>query len=221
MFLSLLPILLPVALIAGAAVIDFIPAHAEVIRQIKFWGDKNIALALSAALALGMVIRYRKGSLKELSEFCNRALGSAGVIILITCAGGAFGAVLQQTGIATDLTNMVPASKHALLPLAFLLTATIRIAQGSATVAMITAVGIVAPLALAGDLGYSPLYLALAIGCGSKPIPWMNDSGFWIIGRMSGFTEIQTLKTASAMMSLMGVVGLIVTMIGAWILPLV
>jgi GntP family gluconate:H+ symporter len=87
-------------------------------------------------------------------------------------------------------------------------------------VAMITTVGIVAPLAAAGELGYHPLYLALAIGCGSKPIPWMNDSGFWMIGRMSGFTEGQTFKTASVMMSLMGVVGLLATMLGAWLLPL-
>ena len=224
LWLSILPIILPVVLIAGAAAIDFFPAGSTLpswAPSVLFWGDKNIALTLSAIIALSMMAWYLRGSPKKMTEASGVALASAGVIILITSAGGAFGAVLQQTGIATELTQMIPAAKSALLPLAFLLTAMIRIAQGSATVAMITAVGIVSPIAAAGDLGYNLLYLALAIGCGSKPIPWMNDSGFWIIGRMSGFTEMQTLKTASAMMSLMGVVGLIVTMIGAWLFPLV
>jgi GntP family gluconate:H+ symporter len=107
------------------------------------------------------------------------------------------------------------------LPIAFGITMMVRIAQGSATVAMITAVGIVAPVVAGGALGFNPLYLALAIGCGSKPIPWMNDSGFWIITKMSGFEEGETLKTASVMMSMMGFVGLIVTVLAAWLVPLV
>lgn len=224
LWLALLPILLPVLLIAGVALLDLFPVGSDRpwwVAQLQFWGDKNIALGVSAMVALVMLWRYRQTSLRDLTTTTQTALGAAGVIILITSAGGAFGAVLQQTGITDTLTTMIPAAKQALLPLAFLITATIRIAQGSATVAMITAVGIVAPLAAAGDLGYHPLYLALAIGCGSKPIPWMNDSGFWIIGRMAGFSELQTLKTASAMMTLMGVVGLVVTMLGAWLLPLV
>ena len=82
-----------------------------------------------------------------------------------------------------------------------------------------TSVAIVAPVAADG-LAFHPLYLALAIGCGSKPIPWMNDSGFWIISRMAGTTEAETLKTASVMMSLMGFVGLAVLWIAAAILPM-
>ena len=103
----------------------------------------------------------------------------------------------------------------------FGITTLVRIAQGSATVAMITAVGIFAPIAAVGGLAFHPLYLALAIGCGSKPYPWMNDSGFWIISTMSGFTGEETLKTASVVISLMGVVGLGVTLLGAWLFPLV
>ena len=72
-----------------------------------------------------------------------------------------------------------------------------------------------------GELGYHPVYLALAIGCGSKPIPWMNDSGFWIISKMSGMTEAETLKTASVMMSLMGVVGLGAVLLAAVVFPMV
>jgi GntP family gluconate:H+ symporter len=100
-------------------------------------------------------------------------------------------------------------------------TALVRTAQGSATVAMITAVGILANLADAAQLGFHPLYVALAIGCGSKPIAWMNDSGFWVICKMSGMTESETLRTLTPMTSLMGIAGLLVTMVGAWLFPLV
>ena len=106
-----------------------------------------------------------------------------------------------------------------LLPVAWSLAVAVRTAQGSAIVAMITAAGIVAPIAARGDLGFHPVYLALAIGCGSKPIQWMNDAGFWIIGRISGLTETETLKTATIQLAIMGVVGLVATMLGAWLFP--
>ena len=76
-----------------------------------------------------------------------------------------------------------------------------------------------APLAGETDLAYSALYLALAIGCGSKPISWANDSGFWVIGRMSGMTPLETFKTVSVMMIVMSVVGLAVVMLGAVLFP--
>ncbi len=78
-----------------------------------------------------------------------------------------------------------------------------------------------APIVGTVDLGFHPLYLALAIGCGSKPIMWANDSGFWIIGRMTGMTEVETLKTVTVMMLVMGLTGLAVVMLGAAFLPLV
>ena len=106
------------------------------------------------------------------------------------------------------------------LPIAFLVTALVRTAQGSATVAMITAAPIAGAFLAAGDIGFHPVYLALAIGCGSKPIPWMNDSGFWVITRMTGMKESETLKFVTPMMSLMGVVGLLMTMLGAWLVPM-
>ena len=108
-----------------------------------------------------------------------------------------------------------------LLPIAFVVTAVIRGAQGSATVAMFTAVAIVGPIALETDLNYHPVYLAVAIGCGSKPFPWMNDSGFWVISKMSGMTEKETLKALTPMATLMGLTGIIITMIAAKLFPMV
>ena len=85
---------------------------------------------------------------------------------------------------------------------------------------MITAAGIVGPIALSADLPYHPVYVALAIGCGSKPGMWMNDSGFWVIARMTGMTESETLRTASTMVAIEGVVGLATTMVLAAAWPL-
>ena len=101
------------------------------------------------------------------------------------------------------------------------MTATIRIAQGSATVAMITTAGILAPVVLEGAAGCHPVYVAIAIGCGSKMGMWMNDSGFWVIGTTAGMTESQTLKTAAAMLSIEGAVGLLVTIALAAAFPMV
>ena len=88
-----------------------------------------------------------------------------------------------------------------ILPLAFFATTLVRTAQGSATVAMTTAIGMFA--ALAASLPYHPVYLALAIGFGSKPFPWMNDSGFWVVCRMSGQTERETIRNHSIMFCIM------------------
>ncbi len=221
LFASLLPIVLPVLLIAGGTLIAQTESSTGLKNFFKLLGDKNIALAIAAGLALFTLARHLKNK-KELTEQMQGALQEAGLIILICCAGGAFGAILLQTGIGPHLQSKVGEGPNSLwlLPLAFLVTTVIRAAQGSATVAMITAVGIVGSFA-AGNLDYHPVYLALAIGCGSKPLPWMNDSGFWVISKMSGMTEKETLLTFTATLSIMGVTGIVVTMIGAKLFPMV
>ena len=107
-----------------------------------------------------------------------------------------------------------------ILIVAFVLTALVRMAQGSATVSMVTTGAIMASLLQGVELDFHPLYLALAIGCGSKPGPWMNDSGFWVISKMSGMTEGETLKTFSVMLTLMGTVGFLVVWIASRIMPM-
>nr|MBC8425733.1 GntP family permease [bacterium] len=110
-------------------------------------------------------------------------------------AGGALGATLQQCGVGDEIAKLTEGIDPLLiLPVAFIVTALIRGAQGSAPVAMITAVGVLGHFATSGQLSFHPVYLALAIGCGSKPFPWMNDSGFWVISKMSGMTEGEALR---------------------------
>lgn len=226
LWLALAPIVTPVVLIGVAAVAgnvqrkpDWLAPFLPVIRTV---GEKNVALSIAAAI--GLLTLWLRGRGTAQRGTARKAVGeglhSAGVMVLIISAGGAFGYVLRQMDIAASVKDMVPASKLALLPLAFAVATAARTAQGSAIVSMITAVAIVSPVAAAGALGFHPVYLALAIGCGSKPFMWMNDAGFWIIGKMSGMTEGETLKTASVLMAIMGVVGLLATILGAWMLPM-
>ncbi len=215
LFLSLLPILLPLFLItAGAFMNNQFTGH----RIWVFLGDKNMALLVGAILSM-VVLRQQKKQVDHVAAI-KKAIVSAGVIILITGAGGAFGKILQQTNIAFHLEQMVTSAEVAILPAAFLLTALIRTAQGSATVSMITAAGAFSGLASAAALGFHPVYLALAIGCGSKPIWWMNDSGFWVVTQMGGLSEKQALRTLAPISCLMGVAGLTAVMIGAWLWPM-
>ncbi|MCA8995593.1 MAG: GntP family permease, partial [Planctomycetaceae bacterium] len=190
LWLSLLPILLPVILISMTTVLAKSSSSTSsgelVLHVIRTLGEKSMALTIAAFVSLIMLVRYQSGSLTKVSQPIQQALASGGVIILITSAGGAFGSVLRQTGIAELIRDLPRSSPIMICTLAFLMTTAIRTAQGSATVAMITAVGVLSGLARQGDLGFHPVYLAAAIGCGSKPIAWMNDSGFWVITRMSG-----------------------------------
>lgn len=221
-WLSLMPIVLPVILIGGNTVLGRFKGSLspDVLRIAGILGDKNIALGISAAIAMATLVKIKRTNLQALADSVQSALSSGGVIILITAAGGAFGGVLKQTGVSGLIGNLSTTSPIAVVSLAFLITTAIRTAQGSATVAMITAVGILSGLASSGQLDFHPVYLALAIGCGSKPIGWMNDSGFWVITKMSGMTEAEGLKYVTPMTSLMGVVGLLVTMVGVTLFPM-
>jgi GntP family gluconate:H+ symporter len=149
------------------------------------------------------------------------ALADGGTILLITAAGGVFGGCLQDTGVGGRLKEVAQAYSVGVLPLAFIVTALVRVAQGSATVAMVTSVGIVGPLASPETLGCHPVYLALTIGCASKLVPWMNDSGFWVLSRSAGLSERETLRTMSVMFALMGVVGFLMILAASRLLPLI
>ena len=231
-WLSLAPIVLPVVLIAGqTAVATWLdaagpggaPAWLVAARPaVDTLGNKNVALILAAAVALGTLWWQKRASRAELAAAVQTALASGGVIILITSAGGALGATMGQCGVAGAMVRLTRDIHPVLiLPVGFAVTALLRGAQGSATVAMITSVGILQEVAVSGQLGFHPVYLALAIGCGSKPLPWMNDSGFWVICKMSGMTETEGLRTITPQLTLMGIAGLAATMIGAALLPLV
>ncbi len=222
LWLALTPILLPLILISANTITraTFEPTDSIILSTFYFLGDSNIALTLAASVSLAILV-WTESDRNKLKKYVLDSLQSAGVIILITCMGGAFGGSLQQTGIGVYLQELATEYQIAILPLAFFITSIMRAAQGSATVAMITSVGIIGGMVHVGALGFHPVYLALMIGCGSKPFQWMNDSGFWVVCKMSGMTEKETLKTVSAVLSIMGIIGMFVILILAKLFPLI
>jgi GntP family gluconate:H+ symporter len=244
LFVSLLPIALPVLLITLTTVFNAVAkqdpginltvsvagANVSLDAVVNFLGDKNIALLLSAVIAMILVARRRQMTREQLGRFTARALDDAGMILLITCAGGAFGAILTAAGVGRSLGALAEHWGIAPLVLGWLLAALFKVAQGSATVSMITTSGIVAGIIDAGMgpgqsmgeyLGYHPVYLVMAIGCGSKVGSWMNDSGFWVVCKMSGMTELETLKSWTVALVIMGVAGLPLVWGLTKVLPLV
>ena len=195
-------------------------------------GNANLALLLSAAIAILVYVKQRKPTRQEFVHSIEAALMSGGVIILITAAGGAFGGMLQSAGIRESIQGMFESSSSssegagpggfALLFLAFILASVMKIAQGSGTVAMITGAAMIAGiLPPTEQLGFHPVYIACAVGCGSLVCSWMNDSGFWIFAKMGGLTEVEALKSWTVALVVLGVVGMVFTCLFAAVLPLV
>jgi len=195
-------ILLPILLILGnTATKALYPESTDLSIQILgFLGHPIIALIISTFMALYFLgVRY--GATKEeLQQVSMKALGPAGIIILITGAGGVFKQMLVETGAGVMLANQF--MEYNLMPLAsaFIVALLVRVLQGSATVAMITAAGIMAPII--ENLGLSPMELALmtlAIAAGASSFSHVNDSGFWLVNRYLGLTEVQTMRSWTMM----------------------
>ena len=241
LFLSSLPIAFPVVLISTVSVLKLLMKTAEegsalategylaFFEYLAFFGSPNVAMTVAAGVAIftlaQQVIREAAGKdlnlSKKLQETLEGPLGTAGVIILITGAGGAFGGMIRLAGVGDVIEGLAKEFDVSYVLLAWVATAVVRIAQGSATVSMITGVGLMS--AVIGDgsgLPYHPLYIFLAIGFGSITLSWMNDSGFWVVQRLSGFTEKETLKTWSVLLLAIALLGLVMTLLGSVVLPL-
>jgi GntP family gluconate:H+ symporter len=235
LFVSLLPIILPVLIIGGNTVISTMAKNAGadswqagVVQSLSILGDTTkslptLALMLSAAIALLTYWNTRKPSLVQMGKSIETALMSAGIIILITSAGGACGGMLKLTGLKEAIEGMFAGSSVSaatvMLLMGWAIAALLKTSQGSSTVAMITASGMLA--SLADPTVIHPVYLALAIGCGSLFASWMNDSGFWIFSKMSGLTEVEALKTWTPALIVLSLVGLLITMLLSKVLPMV
>jgi len=220
---SLLPIVLPVILIATNTIVSRLVATGvggEGLAATGQWtemiGNPNLALLISAAIALVLYNRQCKPTIQQRSHLVESALMSAGVIILITAGGGAFGGMLKVAQVGTAIERLFAAeggaSGFAILWLGFGLASLLKVSQGSSTVAMITGSAILAAMIEGQTLAFHPVYLATAIGCGSIFGVWMNDSGFWIFCKMGGLTETEALKCWSTSLALCGFVGMLVTL---------
>jgi len=217
--LSLAPIALPVLFITSNTLMNTVAAESQAAAFTAFIGNPNFALLVSAAISLYLLASQRGYTLQELARPVETALANGGLIILITAAGGAFGAMLLKAGVGEELKAASSQWGIPVLLLAFLLGGLFKIAQGSGTVAMITVSSIVAPMVI-DNASFHPVYAAAAIGSGSKVGSWMNDSGFWVYKQMSGFTEAEALKTWTPLLAVIGVTGYVFAQIGAWLFPL-
>ena len=225
---SIAPIILPVILISMNTVTKALDVGGPVAQITAVLGNPNLALLLSAAIAMFVLVRSRGLSLKELSGKMDTALMSGGIIILITAGGGAFGAMLRAAGVQDVVKGFVDTDTGgqglglAILLLAFAVSSIIKFSQGSGTVAMITTASMFAAMGISEEmLGCNLVYLAMAIGGGSLVGDWMNNSGFWIFARMGGLTEIETLKSWTILTAALGLITLAFTLLFASILPLV
>ncbi len=246
-FWSVAPIILPILLISSATFFKMArgtsveawfggaEGFSTAAKVAFFAGNKNIALTVGTVLALWVLARQRHYGLTKIEALLGPPLETAGVIILITAAGGAFGGMLRNAGVGDTIGALAKNYSLNLVLLAWATAAVIRIAQGSATVAMLTTSAIVWEMinpgtagssrelvaAVGTKLGFHPMYLFLAIGFGAFCCSWMNDSGFWVVNRLSGMTEKETLKSWTTMLTVTSVIGLALTFLASKVLPLV
>jgi gluconate transporter len=201
---------LPLALILLGTVSAVALPDGDRLRQVLgFVGHPFVALLATTLVsfwALGTRLGY---SATEVREIAGKALEPVGMIILVTGAGGVFGKVLFGTGVGAAAADWMAQSRLPLVVLAFLIAAVVRVAQGSATVSMVTAASLVAPIAEAAASSQALLAAtAVAIASGATVLSHVNDSGFWLVGRFLGMTEAQTLRVWTVMETLVGLTGL-------------
>jgi GntP family gluconate:H+ symporter len=206
--MSLTVILLPVVLMLAATVVQMAGiAKSPFGAAVGFVGTPLIALAITTVLAM-FVFGYRLGnSLSEVGKLVGQAFAPIAGILFIVGAGGGFKQTLVDSKIADMLAQALVQAALPTLLAAWLVAVAIRLATGSATVATITASGIMAPLAA----GLSPTHTALmvlAIGAGSVFLSHVNDAGFWMVKEYFGLTVGETFKTWSLMETVLSVVGL-------------
>ncbi len=260
LLVALLPIVLPIVLIAGDAAVkalaqqQLVAADAQarllrgddltrallaagdagqgpaaLYRWSRVLGNPNLALLISAAVALTLLWTRRRSLTLQIAQIVEGALMSAGVIILITAAGGAFGAMLRAAGLGDAIKGLAEAagggsptllSGLPLLALAFVVSSVIKFAQGSSTTAMIVTSGMLVAMVDVTSLAFHPVYLALSVGAGSLVGSWMNDSGFWIFAKMGGVSELATLRSWTPVLATVGAVAFATIVVLAWAMPM-
>lgn len=177
----------------------------QVLRTI---GETPVALLISVIVAIYVLGLRRGKDAGALEKLLESSLGPVCSVILITGAGGMFGGVLRTSGIGTALSDVLGDLGIPLILAGFLIAAILRIAQGSATVALTTTAGLIAPaVALAGLNGMQVASMVIAVAAGSVVVSHVNDSGFWLVGRFFGMDVKTTLKTWTVMETLIGVMG--------------
>ena len=212
---TLFTVLLPVVLMMGKALADIFAgagAGSPVVAALDFVGTPLVALLLAVLVAMVTFGRGSGMNRVQIASSLERSLPPIAGILLIVAAGGGFKATLVDTGIGKVLADNIAGSSISPLLLAWLVAVLIRLATGSATVATITASGILAPLAATMSTGNTSL-LVLAIGSGSLFFSHVNDAGFWLVKEYFGLSVGETIRSWSIMETVISVSGLLLVLI--------
>ncbi|WP_037313990.1 GntP family permease [Salegentibacter sp. Hel_I_6] len=212
-------ILIPIFLIVANTLVqsplfDSISISSEILYTIELIGHPFSALII-ANLVAWYFLGVRRGMQKEfLLKVATKSFQAAGIIILLTGAGGAFKQILINTGAGEMIADSLNHAWFNPLMFGFIVAALVRVLQGSSTVAMITAAGITAPTLTSGDYSMAQTSLiVIAIASGASILSHVNDSGFWLVGQYLGLTEKQTFRTWSMMTTIIAIVGLLVSLL--------
>ncbi len=181
---------------------------------LTFLGHPFVALTIATLLTFVLLGTKRGYSRQEVQEIATKALEPAGIIILVTGAGGVFKQILIDSGVGKVLGDMMASSSLSPILLAFVIAALVRVAQGSATVAMVTAAGLITPLIQTLGLEGPMLGLmVISIASGATIASHVNDSGFWLVNRYFGLNVKDTLKAWTVMETIIALVGFITVFI--------
>lgn len=214
-FLSFLPIVLPIVLIGIGSVVTYQGAKGDIANFLVFLGSPLVALLAGVIAAFALLPKYDE---ETLTKWVGEGLLESAPILLITGAGGAFGAVIKNTGIADaiqswSIGDTFSGALFLLIP--FLIAAALKTAQGSSTAALVITSSLIAPmLSTLGIEGATPLALVvMAIGAGAMTVSHVNDSFFWVVTQFSGMKVTDAYKAQTMATLLQGLVTITVTMV--------
>ncbi|CAG2136251.1 GntP family permease [Cupriavidus plantarum] len=210
--ITVFTILLPVILMLIGSWADLFTTPKTFANDfLKLIGNSVMALLIGTLVSFFTFGKARGFNRETILKFTNECVAPTAIITLVVGAGGGFGRVLRDSGISNAIVDVATSAHVSVLVLGWLVAVLIRIATGSATVAMTTAAGIVAPIA-ASVPGTRPELLVLTTGAGSLILSHVNDAGFWLVKEYFNMTVTQTFKTWSVAETIISVVALLLTL---------
>lgn len=210
---TVLTIMMPVILMCLGTIADLTMAKTSTSYMLlKFIGSPFMSLLLALLFSFFTFGFARNFNLEKIGKFCDSSLPAMASILMVIGAGGAFNKVLLDSGVGGEIAKMASSMQVNPIILAWSIAAMIRVATGSATVSMMTAAGIVAPL-VASNTSVSREIIVLAVGSGSLILSHVNDAGFWIVKEYFGMSVTQTLKTWTVLETIIAVAALVFILI--------
>lgn len=218
-FEASLPVILAIVLITGQAILaEFFPNLGVIGAIMEFIGEPDIALTLAAITSTWTYYRMSNIDLTTFNDEITESIKNGGNIVAIMASGAAFGSILAEVGVGVYIAEILSGLGLPLIFTGWLVAAMIRVAQGSATVSMLTAASMMAPLV--GSLSVHPVYMMMAVGSGGVVFPWYNDTGFWVVSEIGGLSQLETFKTFTVVCTILSIVGMLTTVVLSMVLPM-